>query len=133
MKIGLGGPTVPRLGHEPVALGALPRGEAVPLLRRMLVIRTADLRLIGLTLVALESRKRALAGRGGLLRKLGAPVDVVEMARRDAPLFATAAPGADSVVESRGASPDHVDEVTRGKSPESERDRASLQRADVRP
>lgn len=51
-----------------------------------------DLALVAITFVAIVSRRRALAMVSGLLRRLGAPDDLVNVARRDAPLPAAPPP-----------------------------------------
>ena len=61
-----------------------------------------DLQLCVLTAVAIVSRPHALQGVQGLLRQLGAPEPLVEMAGRQKPLVPQAPPGSDSVVTSRG-------------------------------
>ncbi len=61
-----------------------------------------DVKLCVLTAVAIVSRPHALQGVQGLLRQLGAPESLVEMAGRQKPLVPQAPPGSDSVVTSRG-------------------------------
>ena len=60
-----------------------------------------DIRLIWLTLVAIVSKRDALNGVVNLLRKLGAPSDLIDIARRDKPLIPMAPPGCDEIVTSR--------------------------------
>lgn len=61
-----------------------------------------DLQIAFLTAVAVLSRGKALEGVTALLRKLGAPADLVEISRRQIELVPTAPPGADGIVTSRG-------------------------------
>lgn len=61
-----------------------------------------DVQLCVLTAVAIVSRRHALQGVQGLLRKLDAPASLVEMAGRQKPLVPQAPPGSNSVVTSRG-------------------------------
>jgi lipopolysaccharide/colanic/teichoic acid biosynthesis glycosyltransferase len=63
-----------------------------------------DVKLIYLTAVAILSRPRALAGVVQILQKLGAPADMIAVARRDQPLVPTPPPGADRIVTSRDGS-----------------------------
>jgi lipopolysaccharide/colanic/teichoic acid biosynthesis glycosyltransferase len=60
-----------------------------------------DVRLIVLTALAIVSRARALEGVARLLQKLGAPDDLVRVARRSDPLVPTPPPGANGIVTSR--------------------------------
>lgn len=60
-----------------------------------------DVKLCVLTAVAIVSRPHALQGVQGLLRNLGAPESLVEMAGRQKPLVPQAPPGAQSIVTSR--------------------------------
>ena len=60
-----------------------------------------DLSLILLTVLAIVSRRRALAAVARLLENLGAPADLVAVARRDKPLVPTPPLGADRIVTSR--------------------------------
>jgi lipopolysaccharide/colanic/teichoic acid biosynthesis glycosyltransferase len=65
-----------------------------------------DLALVALTVIGIVSRQRALAGVAGLLRRLGAPADLVEAARRTMPLRPAPPPGAADIVRSlAGAAP----------------------------
>ncbi len=64
-----------------------------------------DLCLIWLTVVTLLSRKRALAGVGRLLRRLGAPEELRRVAERREPLVPHPPPGAAEIVRSREVSP----------------------------
>lgn len=64
-----------------------------------------DLRLIGLTLVAVVSRERALDGVRSVLEQLGADPALVELARRRQPLRPMPPPGALKVVTSRDGNP----------------------------
>lgn len=59
-----------------------------------------DLALIGLTLVGIWSRSRALAGVAALLHSIGADDDLVRVARREQPLVPGIPPGA-LAIESR--------------------------------
>ncbi len=61
-----------------------------------------DIKLIYLTALAILSRPRALVGATDLLAGLGAPVDLLRVAHRSAPLVPTPPPGAQEVVTSRG-------------------------------
>jgi lipopolysaccharide/colanic/teichoic acid biosynthesis glycosyltransferase len=63
-----------------------------------------DVRLCWLTAVAILSRDRALDGVQQLLRELGAPLPLREMAARQTPLVPMPPPGADRVVTSRDGS-----------------------------
>lgn len=60
-----------------------------------------DLRLIVLTIVAILSRESALSGVVALLRKHGAPLELVRAAGRSEPLTPFPPPGEDEVVTSR--------------------------------
>jgi lipopolysaccharide/colanic/teichoic acid biosynthesis glycosyltransferase len=60
-----------------------------------------DIRLCWLTVVALFSRPRALAGVKSLLRSLGAPSDLIEIASREKPLVPSPPVGGDYIVEAR--------------------------------
>jgi lipopolysaccharide/colanic/teichoic acid biosynthesis glycosyltransferase len=62
-----------------------------------------DVRLIVLTAIAIVSRPAALRGVVDLLEKLGAPADLIEIARRDKPLVAAPPPGATQIVTTRDA------------------------------
>jgi lipopolysaccharide/colanic/teichoic acid biosynthesis glycosyltransferase len=63
-----------------------------------------DIKLCVLTAVAIVSRPNALAGVQGLLRSLGAPESLIEMAGRARPLVPQPPPGATQVVTSRDGS-----------------------------
>lgn len=52
-----------------------------------------DLQLIVLTIVRLFSRRAALIGVAALLKRLAAPVELIDIARRDAPLVPAVVPG----------------------------------------
>lgn len=56
-----------------------------------------DLQLIGLTLVAVVSRRRALAGVQDLMNKLGADRDLIRVVSRSEPLLPYPPPGAKEV------------------------------------
>jgi lipopolysaccharide/colanic/teichoic acid biosynthesis glycosyltransferase len=60
-----------------------------------------DIRLCVLTLLAIFSRQAALQRVQDLLRQLGAPPELVEMAGRGSPLVPMPPPGSDEVVRSR--------------------------------
>jgi len=62
-----------------------------------------DLKLIGLTVLAIVSRERALAAVSRDLETRGAPAELVEIARRRQALVPHPPPGASSVVQSRDA------------------------------
>jgi len=64
-----------------------------------------DLQLIFLTAVVIASRRRALAGVTGLLRRTGASADLVELASRSTPLVPRPPPGGDRIVTSRDGNP----------------------------
>lgn len=64
-----------------------------------------DLRIVGLTAVAIANRDRALKGVGRLLGKLGAPAPLVELASRRTPLQPSHPPGATRIVTSRDGNP----------------------------
>jgi len=63
-----------------------------------------DIRLCWLTAVAILSRRRALDGVHRLLKDLGAPPTLLQIASRTTPLVPMPPPGADSVVTSRDGS-----------------------------
>jgi len=60
-----------------------------------------DLELLALTAVAIVSRRRALAGVGRALTRLGADVELRRVARRTEPLVPYPPPGANEVVTQR--------------------------------
>lgn len=60
-----------------------------------------DLRIIVLTVMAVLSRQRALAGVVAILKELGAPAALIDLAARDKPLVPTPPPGARSIVTNR--------------------------------
>lgn len=60
-----------------------------------------DLRLIWLTALAIASRPRALEGVARQLERLGAPPDLIAIARRADPLSPMPPPGATEIVRSR--------------------------------
>ncbi len=62
---------------------------------------SVDLRLVGLTALAIVNRDRALLGVGNLLKRLGANAQLVRLARRRTPLEPAPPPGALRVVTSR--------------------------------
>lgn len=64
-----------------------------------------DLRLIILTLIAVVSRERALAGVQEILRGLGASSDMLTLALRQQPLTPRPPPGGDRIVTSRDGNP----------------------------
>jgi len=64
-----------------------------------------DLRLIWLTVMAILSRERALAGVVSLLKSLNASPDLVELAARRVPLTPKPPPGATRLVTSRDGNP----------------------------
>lgn len=63
-----------------------------------------DVQLIWLTALAVFSKSRALKGVVTILERLGAPPDMVGVARRDRELVPTPPPGADRIVTSRDGS-----------------------------
>ena len=63
-----------------------------------------DLQLIALTSMAIVSRRRALLGVQYVLRRLGADVDILELASRRKPLVPKPPPGSNQVVTSRDVS-----------------------------
>jgi lipopolysaccharide/colanic/teichoic acid biosynthesis glycosyltransferase len=62
-----------------------------------------DLQLILLTAVAVVSKSAALRGVVNVLERLGAPADLVDIARRDRPLVPAPPPGGSQIVTSRHA------------------------------
>ena len=60
-----------------------------------------DLRIIVLTVMAVLSRRRALDGVVAILRELGAPAQLIEIAARRTKLTPTPPPGAKSIVTNR--------------------------------
>ncbi|NBX02493.1 MAG: sugar transferase [Alphaproteobacteria bacterium] len=60
-----------------------------------------DIALIGLTAVAVASKKKAFAGIVYLLKKLNAPQDLLDVCQRDKPLVPTPPPGSDELVVTR--------------------------------
>ncbi len=60
-----------------------------------------DMKIVGLTAVAIVSRGRALRGVERILRRLSAPRELVELAGRRSPLRPTPPPGTDRVVTQR--------------------------------
>jgi lipopolysaccharide/colanic/teichoic acid biosynthesis glycosyltransferase len=62
-----------------------------------------DLRLIGLTMLALVSRRQALDKLSALLTKLGADAELCRVAARREPLQACPPPGTEHIVMSRAA------------------------------
>jgi lipopolysaccharide/colanic/teichoic acid biosynthesis glycosyltransferase len=64
-----------------------------------------DLRLVGLTGLAIVSKPAALCRVVAILGRLGAPADLVELASRERPLEPTPPPGARTVVTSRDTVP----------------------------
>jgi len=64
-----------------------------------------DLRLCVLTVIAILSRERALAGVQRILRSLGADEPLLQLASRSAALVPTPPPGAARVVTSRDGNP----------------------------
>ncbi len=63
---------------------------------------TLDLQLIGLTVVAVVSRRAALARVHKLLKRLGAPDDLARIALRQDALVPRPPPGSNEIVMSRG-------------------------------
>lgn len=62
-----------------------------------------DMRLLGMTVLALVSRKKALLAVSRTLAQLGAPADLVEISLRESPLRPAPPPGADHIVVTREA------------------------------
>jgi lipopolysaccharide/colanic/teichoic acid biosynthesis glycosyltransferase len=60
-----------------------------------------DLQLIWLTAVASVSRASALRGVSDILTQMGAPTDLIDLARRDKPLVPAPPPGATRIVTTR--------------------------------
>ncbi len=60
-----------------------------------------DVALIGLTAVAIFSKKSAFAGIVWLLKKNNAPTDLIEVCKRNKPLVPTPPIGSDTIVTSR--------------------------------
>lgn len=65
---------------------------------------SVDMHLAWLTGVAILSRRRALSGVQDLLRRLGAPSELVRLAARTEPLLPTPPPGAAQIITSRDGS-----------------------------
>jgi lipopolysaccharide/colanic/teichoic acid biosynthesis glycosyltransferase len=59
-----------------------------------------DLQLLGLTALAMVSKARALRGVVAILQRLGAPADLIEIAKRERPLVPAPPPGATTIVTS---------------------------------
>jgi lipopolysaccharide/colanic/teichoic acid biosynthesis glycosyltransferase len=64
-----------------------------------------DLKLLALTGLAMVSKASALRGIAAILRRLGAPRDLIEIAKRERPLVPAPPPGATTIVTSRDAIP----------------------------
>lgn len=64
-----------------------------------------DIQLISLTVIAVVSWPAALRGVTTMLQRLGAPADLVELARRDRPLKPAPPPGASTIVTTRDTVP----------------------------
>ena len=64
-----------------------------------------DIQLCLLTAIAILSRDRALAGVTGLLRKLGANAQLLEIAARNKPLLPMPPPGGTRIVTARDGNP----------------------------
>jgi lipopolysaccharide/colanic/teichoic acid biosynthesis glycosyltransferase len=64
-----------------------------------------DLQLLVLTALAIVSKASALRGVTAILRRLGAPHDLIELAKRDRPLVPMPPPGATTIVINRDAIP----------------------------
>jgi lipopolysaccharide/colanic/teichoic acid biosynthesis glycosyltransferase len=64
-----------------------------------------DITLMWLTAMAIVSKPAALRGVVRLLARLGAPSDLIELARRDKPLMPAPPPGAQTIVVNRDSIP----------------------------
>ena len=64
-----------------------------------------DLQLLVLTTLAIASKASALRGVTAVLRRLGAPRDLIELAKRERPLVPAPPPGATTIVSSRDTIP----------------------------
>lgn len=64
-----------------------------------------DLQLVWLTAIAIVSKPSALHGVVAILGQLGAPADLIELAKRDKPLVASPPPGTTTIVTRRDAKP----------------------------
>jgi lipopolysaccharide/colanic/teichoic acid biosynthesis glycosyltransferase len=64
-----------------------------------------DIKLCFLTVIAILSRERSLAGVQAILKDIGAPEDVRKLAERKRPLVPMPPPGGDRIVTSRDGNP----------------------------
>lgn len=64
-----------------------------------------DIKLCFLTVIAVVSRERALAGVQEILKNIDAPADVISLASRQQPLVPAPPPGGDRIVTSRDGNP----------------------------
>lgn len=64
-----------------------------------------DIKLCFLTVIAVISREKALAGVQGILKNIDAPADLIRLASRQEPLVPTPPPGGDRIVTSRDGNP----------------------------
>lgn len=70
-----------------------------------------DARIVGLTMVAIASRHRALRGVATVLRRLGADQQLMAIASREQPLVPMPPPGSDTIVTTRD---ERVPDANRG-------------------
>lgn len=64
-----------------------------------------DLKLCFLTVIAILSREKALAGVQNILNDINAPDDILQLAQRKSPLVPRPPPGGDRIVTSRDGNP----------------------------
>jgi len=64
-----------------------------------------DIRLCFLTVIAILSREKALAGVQSILTEIGAPAEILQLASRQQPLVPQPPPGSDRIVTSRDGNP----------------------------
>jgi lipopolysaccharide/colanic/teichoic acid biosynthesis glycosyltransferase len=64
-----------------------------------------DIKLCFLTVIAILSREKALAGVQGILKNINAPDDVIQLAQRKQALVPRPPPGGDRIVTSRDGNP----------------------------
>lgn len=64
-----------------------------------------DIRLCLLTVLSIVSRESALRALQNVMRGIGAPAELLELARRDRPLVPRPPPGGDRIVTSRDGNP----------------------------
>jgi len=64
-----------------------------------------DIKLCFLTVIAILSREKALAGVQEILKEINAPDDVIQLAQRRQALVPRPPPGGDRIVTSRDGNP----------------------------